>query len=140
MLIHNQRTGKKTSKSYLVRDSLGVLLVEVDLCQSQLLPPLALLHPVGQPLFPAFNLLLGEGQVDAVVVLRVVVLKFDPMACHVGKVLLRLFRGRSTQTLKEIHETHSLNKFCTATVPNIVNKKCYSNSQKSNDRVYLCST
>jgi len=53
-----------------VVDGSGVLLVEVDLGQAQLLPPPPLLHPVGQPLLPLLNVFLAEGQLDAVVVLK----------------------------------------------------------------------
>ncbi len=52
-------------------DGPGVLLVEVDLGEPQLLPPPALLHPVGEPLLPLLNVLLAEGQLDAVVVLQI---------------------------------------------------------------------
>ena len=52
-------------------DSSGVLLVEVDLGQPQLLPPPPLLHPVGEPLLPLLHVLLAERQLDAVVVLKI---------------------------------------------------------------------
>ena len=56
-------------------DSARVLLVELDPWQPQLLPPLALLHPVGEPLLPLIHGFLAEGEQNAVVVRSPVVLE-----------------------------------------------------------------
>ena len=60
-------------RSDLAALQLVYLLVEVDLWQAELFAAFSLLHEVGQPLLPALDLLLGEGQGDAVVVLVAVV-------------------------------------------------------------------
>ena len=56
--------------SNLVRDGLGVLLVEVDLRQAELLPALALLHPVGQPVLALIDGLLAECHRDSMIILK----------------------------------------------------------------------
>jgi hypothetical protein len=61
---------KNYKETNLVTNGLGVLLVEIDFRQSELLPALALLHPVGQPVLTLINGLLTECHRDCVIVLK----------------------------------------------------------------------
>ncbi len=71
LVVHIGKENELLVDEVCVVDGPGVLLVEVDLGEPQLLPPPPLLHPVGEPLLTLLNVLLAEGQLDAVVVLQI---------------------------------------------------------------------
>ena len=97
--------------------ALVYLLVEVDLWQAELFAAFSLLHEVGQPLLPALDLLLGEGQGDAVVVLVAVV----PVT--MVNTVIGMFCEWGTSVLNSVYEfmnciirikLHDVKKLCRA--------------------------